>query len=276
MLLVVGLMPLSALGVSEPTELETLKVSVWPEYDKQSQALLMFRGELPKSVKLPAKVKFLFPKGGQLSSTSSVDDKDKFQYTKEWNSKKVSQKGDFKELTYSVNFHTFQFEVYDQVSTAKSQRDYKFPLKLGMDVKNLAVEVQQPLRSSKFTLDPKNTDLKIDQKSFKFATYELGKVKAGEQKDFTAKYLKNDTDPSIKDGAPQPVDTSSSPVNVWMIVLTVGLLLGIIGGGAFWFTKNSALPAQKKSNKKQNYCSKCGTRLEKGSKFCPSCGNQTK
>ena len=236
----------------------------------------MFRGQLPKSVKLPAKVKFLFPKTGQLLFTASVDDKDQYKYTKEWKSKKVSQKGDLTELTYNVNFHTFQFEVYDQVSTAKSQRDYKFPLKLGMNVKNLAVEVQQPSRSSNFSLNPKNTEISVDQKSFKFATYEVGKIEAGEQKDFTVMYSKNDTDPSIKNDDFQPADDSSGPVNVWMIVLTVGLLLGIIGGGAFWFAKSSALPAQKKSNKKQNYCSKCGTGLEKGSKFCPSCGNQTK
>lgn len=270
--------PMAASAVSNPTELETLTVSVWPEYDKTSNTLLMYRGQLPKSVKLPAKVTFLLPKTGQLSSTSSVDDKNEFQYTKEWNSKKVSQKGDFNELTYNVNFHTFQFEVYDQVDTNKAQREYKFPLKLGMDVKNLAVEMQQPLRSSKFSLEPENKEISTDQQGFKFAQYDIGKIKAGETKEFVAKYSKSDTDPSLKDGAPQPVDTSGGSTNIWMVLITVGILLGIIGGGAFWFSRSSSvLPApKKKGNKNQNYCNECGTRIEKDSQFCPSCGKKVK
>jgi len=268
-------------GLSAPAQLKTLKISVWPEYDKTNEVLIMFRGELPSGVQLPAKVKFLYPKTARLSATSSVNENDEFQYTKEWNSKKEADKGDFTELTYNVYFRTFQFEIYDQVNTQKDKRQYGFPLKAVMDVNNLSVELQQPLRSNNFEASPKNTNTNTDDKGFKFQFYELGKIKAGEQKDFTATYTKSDNEPSTKDGAPQPVDASqSAAVNTGAVLITVGAAFAIFVLGAVVFTrKNNKVKVKpskthSKNSKNTGFCSQCGKPLHKDSEFCHSCGKK--
>ncbi len=276
----------TAIGLTNATELQDLKISVWPEYDKTSEALIMYRGQLPDNVKLPAKVTFLYPKSARLSSTSSVDDKNQFQYTKEWASKKVVDKGDFVELTYNVNFPTFQFEVYDQVKTGSDKRDYKFPYKAGMDVKNLSVEMQQPLRSESFKVTPKSSSSGKDDQGFTFHTYNVGKLKTGDQKDFSATYTKSDINPSTNSDGPQPVSSGPGQMpKFWVIIVTVATLLAIPVAVVFNLNRNKPSKPKKKavvppkkaakpSGKAKGFCTQCGTAIQPGNQFCPSCGKK--
>ena len=274
-------LPKKVMAQDEGLELENLKVSVWPEYDQPSSALVIFQGEVKESTKLPATVKFIFPKRARLSSTSSVDSKNQFQYDKEWNSRKLSEKGDLVELTYSIYYPRFQFEIYDPISTEQSQRDYSYPLKLALTVKNLEVEVQQPLKSSKFELRPPTSDTTTDKEGFKHFKYNLGAVTPDKEFDVILKYVRSDSKPSVGEG-PQTVDTTSgkTKTNPWIAAVIILALLAIPATVYFISLNQRKKPVGAKTAKKKapakgaNFCPNCGAKLPAGAQFCPSCGHK--
>ncbi|MFQ5574364.1 MAG: zinc ribbon domain-containing protein [Terriglobia bacterium] len=272
--------PLVAGAQAGEVSLESLKVSIWPEYDRADTALIMFRGELKEGTDLPAKVTFVYPKRAQLSATSSVDEKGEFQYDKEWSSKEIVEKGDSVELTYNVYHPRFQFELYDPVSTSTADRSHSFPLEQAMDTEGLTVEIQEPRGATDFALSPETDKKNRDPQGFTFYTYELDAASSGDKNTFGIKYTKSTNEPSVADQTQPVTGTTGTKTNPWIIG---GVILGMIAIPTLFYFIARGQPAsataqgargKARKGKAGRFCSNCGTRLTGNVKFCPSCGKK--
>ncbi|HEX21089.1 MAG TPA: hypothetical protein ENH19_00360, partial [Actinobacteria bacterium] len=163
-IIIILLVPVTALAQSAnetstvpPTKLSLLKVSFWPEYDRQS-VLGIYKGELKNSASVPATVKILIPKGAKVSSTAAIDPDGKFQYDRAWATHKVTPGTDYDILTYETIYPRFQTELYYQQLGTDKQRNLNLTFKTSMVSDNLQVEIQKPLRATDFKITPSTSN----------------------------------------------------------------------------------------------------------------------
>ncbi len=262
-----------------PTKLSLLKVSFWPEYDRQS-VLGIYKGELKNSASVPATVKILIPKGAKVSSTAAIDPDGKFQYDRAWATHKVTPGTDYDILTYETIYPRFQTELYYQQLGTDKQRNLNLTFKTSMVSDNLQVEIQKPLRATDFKITP-STSNTADNEGFTYYLYNYKNPEVGQETSYTVSYKKDTNQPSTN-GQNQPVSPTSRSNTIIGILAALVLIGGGIGA-AIWRAK-SVNEAQKKKTKsyptakygkktkKKHYCADCGAELKKKDKFCPSCG----
>lgn len=291
------------------TPLESLNVSYWPEYDDPS-VLVMYRGVVDASVKVPATVKIAIPKGSDVRvvATSAVDTNGQFQYDKAWNSKQEIDAGDKTILTYKTIYPEFQFEIYMQRVSGGGKRNFDFSLPSISEIKNLSVDIKKPTRADNFKATPVAAQTKLDGQ-FENHLYSFSDVKPGQQYAFNVTYERSDSKPSV-DKQTGVVDTSGGSSQTALILIGILALVGVAIGAGVWRMKAAPVtPARgrpvkdkvaaktksgSKSNKsakanqgkgkksasgsqspERNFCAGCGEKINPGDKFCPGCGNPT-
>lgn len=291
---------LPALASHEPQtkevkSLESLGISFQPEYDSQS-VLVIFRGALPHSVKLPAKVKLYIPKGARVSSTAAVDSQGQFQYDQAWNSHTVTPGDDYDLLEYETMFPNFQAEIYYSPVGQEAQRNFDFKIKTPFEVKSLLFEIQKPLEATDFKVEPASANVDT-RENFEYHNYSFTEMPADKEFNYKVAYNKANSKPSVST-QPGQVNTTgggatASGGSQGNTVLVMVLILGVLATGVIlgvWRSRASSAPVlvgkqynSSKYNKKQKpkaknakYCGSCGAKLEEGAKFCAGCGAKTK
>lgn len=285
---------LASISISVPAQaaapiskISDLKVSFWPEYDNPS-VLVIYRGKLPESVGLPARVDLFIPKNAKIASTASVDTNGQFQYDHAWQTHQVTSGSTYDELTFETIYQGYQCEIYYNPIGSASQRNFNFLFKTSTAVDNLAAEIQKPRNATDFKIEPKPAK-KSNDGNFDYYSYNLGSQPAGRELSFKVSYKKKDLQTSM---AVKPSDLASgqdtnNPGGRAGSIRAALLLLGIIGTGilvALWRVRSVAAAAKPTKRfspskpavkaKQKLYCRNCGGSLDKKNKFCPQCGRK--
>ncbi|MBI4937265.1 MAG: hypothetical protein HY846_03445 [Nitrosomonadales bacterium] len=187
-------------GASQGLPIGRMKVAIMPEYDDPS-VLAIYDGKFEEAASYPIRTSFLIPRGSVISDACSLSHEGQ-HFCQLY---KTASKGEYDEVSlvlpypnFYLSFHTPQLNVKNE----KKEIDYR--IKVNHPVKNMEVDLQQPLRSSAFSISPPES-AQITQKDgsisvikgFNHIAYKLEGVAAEQEIAFKVSYLKSDPKPSV-------------------------------------------------------------------------------
>ena len=263
---------------AEPTALKNVKIWVNPEYDDplkigRPSLLVMIEGEIV-GAQPPVTIRFLVPTSAEMYSAGS---KNSFgEYKGGPPDRKASQVPGYDEISYQLTESIFRVEYYDPIGQpGVALRSFSYDFFRVYPVEDLTVIVQQPKNSGNFVVSPSGTP-SVDSEGFSVQTYNFTNLNVSTPVAFAVSYA------SAKAG-------SSSNMGLIIAIVVVAVVLG--GGGVYLASRNSkksrpvsraerrrrttATPARGKASPVGGtpaFCSQCGRKLEKPSRFCPDCG----
>lgn len=278
-----------------------MKLSFWPEYD-EPRVLVIYDGEFADKSGFPKEVRFRVPKGAEISQVCGIGDKgDHLCQLYE-----VKQEADYNVVVYTVPVPHFLLEYYVNPVGGEQTRNIAYSFSASYPMDKLDVEVQQPLRSTDFTLSPMPLSTGSDGQGFKYSQLSFEKVVPDQKIELKMSYSKQDNRPSVpkKQGSGATGGVDSSNLNLW-VLLGGSALLGlaafiVIGrrpnrlvpqaagyGGRSGGQANYARPSvytkptarakgALKAQEAAAFCTGCGTPLAADDRFCPKCGKRSK
>jgi flagellar basal body-associated protein FliL len=274
-------------------------VQIWPEYDTTStEVLVLVTLTVPDSVPLPFTFKYAVPKGARVTGFAMVAPNGNFDYNRP-NPQFSSGGSDWDLVTVTVpTYRQIHLEYYFSPGIAASgAKKYAAVFISPADTPKLTEAVQQPLRSTAFSIDPPGVDSGADAEGFNYKTETFANVKDGDRVRVDVSYTKSDADPSKPAGATAtPGQTQSTR---WFIILLVVLVLVVAGLVVYrlFFQKKGRKPSGGQRRPPQGgqrrppesagagqssaggsgpsrFCTQCGAKLTKRDRFCPQCGNE--
>lgn len=232
--------PVLASQAAPAITLKSVRVQIWPEYDKPS-ALVIYNVSLPATVTLPASLTLRIPAAAGKPNAVAWQAADKALYEINY---ETSAGGDWVQIKFSTPAPDFRIEYYDPSLTrngAKRSFTFRWPGDYAVD--NLTLEIQQPANATGMSFTPSAGPGQVSSTDgLTYYTLPAGKVNAGTTFELSMSYTKPDdtlTSPSqYQPVTPnQPVSTANGRVSIdqllpW-ILGGIGLLL--IAAGLFWY-----------------------------------------
>jgi len=289
---------------------DQMDVQVWPEYD-QKAVLVFLSFSLPADVQLPATFKFAVPKGAVIAGIGERDPNGTFKYNYAGSYPPVEPGADWDIVTIQVkDFRALQIDYYYDpgIPAEAGPRSFPLLLQLPLDVDTMLLHVQQPARSTDFTVRPALQGSGSADDGFTYAVATFSGVEAGSTLGQVISYNKSDSGLSIDkaaSGASTKISTNT--------VLLAAILVVVVGVGAlvvYRLYRNTARTARAKgrpstrpgptprpaaatrkssateargrrqardaapdrSNANKSLCTECGEALGRNDQSCPSCG----
>ena len=244
-----------------PIALERLEISLWPEYD-DPRLLVIYRGELAEDPQSP--LVFTIPRTAQIHAVAHVGPAgtllaDDWQLLPDENDQIV---------LFTPGSRRFQLEYYDDVIGTAPQRSFVFRFRSERyEIKNLEIEVQQPLRATGFQASPTLDPQGVDTRGFSYFGRRVGAVPPGTLVEQRVSYRKTDTLPSLRPAAQSSL--------VWA-ALGAGLAvvaLGVIG--LLWFRRRRSVSSGATAQQRPaQFCAHCRYQFRADEQFCPQCGQR--
>ncbi|MDR7419013.1 MAG: zinc ribbon domain-containing protein [Armatimonadota bacterium] len=289
LLLILGLTAPMALSAAAAVSIPVLNVDIWPEHD-DPRVLVIYRGELSSDAPLPYTLSFEIPASGQVNAAAyRATDGSLISAQYEYR-----QDGSRLWVTFTIPERGFQFEYYADLIARRPQRAFTvgvvFPLPVGV----MRVSVEQPMRSSAFTVTPAAGGTTQTTLGFTHHLYTVTGWPAGRVWTVRATYRKADENPSIPrvvrppqpaGGSPAPFGARATPLWVWAAIAAAAL--GVASIGAFLVLQRRersgrapAVAAAQGTSKRDRrpdasppvHCTNCGHRARPGDRFCGRCG----
>jgi hypothetical protein len=274
--------------VGQEASLSTLNVDIWPEHD-DPRLLVIYRGQLGAGVPLPYTLTFSIPPGAQVNAAAYRTGDGRLLSTPY----QYRQESDRLQVTFTVPERGFQFEYYIDAISPPPQRSFSLRLVFPLTAESLRVAVEQPLRSSDFTLVPPAAETAVTGGGFTHHTYTVGRWPAGRPWSVRATYTKEDSNPSLlrvvqtpQAQAPAQPRQGAAWWRWWWIVVAAALVL--IGAAAFWYRRRTWVspgrrPAERVVQEPEPvgprpgapgrvYCGNCGARARPRDRYCSRCG----
>lgn len=260
-LLSILLLVIGVLGVSQqlPIVIERLEISLWPEYD-DPRLLVIYRGELTEAPK--SSLAFTIPNTAHVHAVAHVGPAgtllaDDWQLLPDDNGQIV---------LFTPGSRRFQLEYYDDVLGTAPERSFVFRFQSDRyEIKNLEIEVQQPLRATAFQASPALEPQGSDTRGFSYFGRRVGAVSPGTLIEQRVSYRKTDTLPSLRPATQSPL--------VWA-ALGVGLAVVVLGViGLLWFRRRCAVSEAPRQRPAQ-FCAHCRYQFRADEQFCPYCGQR--
>lgn len=280
------------------------KLSIWSEYD-DPRVLVIYDGTFADTLGFPKQVQFRIPKDIEISQVCGISDKgDHLCQLYEIK----QQDGDYNILTYTLPVPHFFFEYYYQPVGTDPVRNISHTFSTLQPIDKLDVEVQQPLRSTDFTMTPAAMSTGTDNDGFRYSQLSYDKVAQDQNIVFKISYSKQDNRPSVpKKQQNQTAGAGigdSTNLNIWLL-LGGAAIIGLAAyfvitrrttrlipqpagyGGRFSGQANYAKPSThskqtgraKGAAKVQGatgFCTGCGAPLAADDRFCSRCGKRSK
>jgi hypothetical protein len=271
--------------------LATLRIEVWPEYDRPT-ALVILDGELDSGVPLPAALSLRLPAAPFAVATRNTQNQlVDTAYTPQEQGTEVL-------INFTTDTPYFRVEYYDPALTiAGDQRTYEFKWVTPYAVKAVDVRTQIPAASRNPQFTPAFEAPTQGSDGLQYAQTTLGAQAAGQPVTFKMEYARSTTQLSsdmLVASAPAAENNSTAATTpttefpAWAIGV-LGVLGGVlVGAGVVWFlrreprTKKPAARRQRAHTPSANanhtppasqaFCTQCGKPIIKGDTFCRSCG----
>lgn len=297
------LFPLTLASAQAEITLESVRVDIWPEYDRPS-ALVIYNVNLSPGVSLPAAVTLRIPAAAGQPYAVAWQSPDQGLYDLKY---EMTAAGDWIEISFSTPATDLRLEYYDpEIQKTGSQRDFVFNWPGDYTVQNLSIMVQQPVTATSMSLRPDAGGGRQASDGMTYHTLVAGQVNAGTTFELAITYEKPDdqlTNPQqFQPAQPvQPVDGATAgrvtlDQTLPWAVGGAGLLL--IAGGLFWYWRTyasgkknfekgshrhahaSGAPAGAAPTAPQAgagpsaFCHQCGKKASPGDVFCRVCGTK--
>ncbi len=243
-----GAMPL-ALAAPQGMGMEELFFSIWPEYDTPD-VLVIYSGAFVNNTgktftASDNTLSYYMPKGAKVNMVCETEkgmvclryqvDTSNPDYDKViWRPSRDIQPGEKFPVMFEYNFNTF---------TTTGERKFTVPYQTPFDVKNLYVEVKQPLQSSNFQMTPASTFTEKDNQGFANYYLSFADVKAETKQSFDISYVRNELKPSVQpnQGSAQ-VGSEGGGFNSTVLILLIAFV-GMLGLFLFYAMRTPATVA---------------------------------
>ena len=173
-----------------------MRVAIWPEYDDPG-VLAIYDGRFDKASSYPIKTSFFIPRGSVISDACSLSHKGQ-HFCQLY---KTTNRGEYDEVNLLLPYPNFYLSFHTPHLTAESeQKEFAYRIKANHHIKTMEVDIQQPLRSTEFSILPeKNMGIPqaTESKGFNHFAYTLDDVSKDQENIFNIKYTKSDPKPSV-------------------------------------------------------------------------------
>ena len=170
-----------------------MRISVWPEHDDPG-VLVIYDGRFVDSSQFPTKTSFFIPKGVVISDVCSLSPEGQ-HYCQLYEI--VKGDGARDKVVMSLPFPNFYLSFHTEALDLTSEnRAVEFSALANHPIENIEMDIQQPLRSNAFKIDPDDGD-QSEKKGFNHFKYEMEDIAKGEEILFKISYIKADIKPSV-------------------------------------------------------------------------------
>lgn len=238
-------------GVGDPAKelsIGRMKVSVMPEYDDPS-VLAIYDGKFEDVSSYPIKTSFLIPKGSVISDACSLSHEGQ-HFCQLY---KTVNRGAHDEVNLLLPYPNFYLSFHTpQLDVKREKKEINYLIRANHPIKNLEIDIQQPLRSTEFNIAPPAGAAVMEKsgtisviKGFNHFNYKIEGVSKDQEYAFKIGYLKSDPKPSvdIKFTSMQNPPTRTAPYETQRNIkafIYVGFGTGVLGilAVAVWFLRS--------------------------------------
>ncbi len=253
-------------------------IALWPDYDRQG-VLVILTGEIEND-KLPLRIKTPIPVSadivlgsGQEGGTTELLPLNETR----------DEKGRFVDEVFVKP--QFQIEFYYNPFQFQDKRESNYTFKLNQLLKNYHVAIQIPLGSENFIFSESDIDSVKDDHGLKYIRKRFNYLPENSSQTFSFSYIKKDERLTVDIlqemldlMPPKDLDVNENVLSVeryklpshepYLILIFVTVAISIV---LFLSEKDFVKELGKNEN---NYCSKCGEKIEYNNNFCSNCGKQ--
>ncbi len=286
---------------SDPTQLSSLAVELWPDYDRPTM-LVLLTATLPQSTALPATLTIPIPTGAEIHAVASFNEAGALMSDVDY----TVENG---QLTLTTPANRFRVEYYSPYQVEDGEYSYTFEWVSDLAIDQVTTIVQQPAAAREFRTDPAATSSAATRgDGLTYHTLPARSVGAGEPFTVTVTYTAEapvlsapvQTPPTTNTGATTADTTTATGIGFDPIWLLVGAGVLALVGGAWYIgqrqgrsasrsrkpqptrttksnvgdTKRSSSASRASSTTK--FCHNCGRQSQPGDTFCRNCGAQLK
>jgi len=275
----VAFSPSGARGQAETTELEEMKIDLWPEYDRPS-TLVMYRFRLKPGADLSVPVAIPIPPNvGEPHAVAWRDDKGALfiaRFTRREEEERAM-------VIAQLGSREGQLEFYADIDVADRERLFRFAWPGGIDVGSLSFQIQRPSGATDLRVTPKPSRQWEGEDGLSYALVELGPQPESSTPTIEVRYEKDTAGLSAPPAKSAPPPTAPAATSTESRKTTPSWLVAAGGaaGGILVFALLSALSKARASAPKARasggsptsiFCHECGTEGRKADSFCMNCG----
>jgi hypothetical protein len=275
--------------------IQSVNVSLWPEYDK-AEMLVINSIVLSKDTVLPVQLDVHVPADAVLhtvavgESSGAVSDQGIDCKTKKNCTKKKD--GDWLVVSINATGPAVRIEYYDPgLKKDGNLRSYSYRWLGDYDVTDFVAVFQEPFDATQFKSSLSLQDDGVHpEDNMQYYSSDVGAVPAGKVFTFDLSYQKPTNELSVSRLEIQPVVVNENTpgrvsLNNFLPYIIGGLGVILIVGGLVYY-RQSGRSGSKKSRRRQHaradreedagevYCAQCGTRARGGDRFCRICGSR--
>jgi len=179
------LSPSRGIAQSE-ARLESLKVSLWPEYDRPG-VLVLYEARVSPEAESPATIRLPLPSGIDAPHAVAAHYPDgRLDDNVEWD---VVQEGTQAFLDIETPTTGVWVEFYTDLEVQDVSRSFDFLIQGGIEIADLTVEVMHPVGASDVRIKPEGKAEEADN-GLIFTTISLGEQSASDEQEITLNYFK--------------------------------------------------------------------------------------
>ena len=279
--------PVQAAG--NAIKISSLRVELWPEFDKPSMLVINYITLSPDTA-LPATLIFHLPATAEGPSALAVGQTldtvsdHGIDYS-------VQPQGNVLNLTIKAKGPAIQLEYYDPIQKDGKARKYHYHWITDYNVTSFKLTVQQPIGAKSFQTVPALASSETRKDNLKYYSSDFGALTAETSFSLSLSYEKASDTLSVSSLQVQPSqpigpDTPGSAMYMFrndLPYILGGLGLLLIAGGMFYFwqsggrknkSRQRLLLRTEAEGNSEVYCHQCGTRAQKGDRFCRVCGTK--
>ena len=166
--------------------------------------------------------------------------------------------GDNTGVSYATGKKSTHIEFYYGSFEGAGKRELTYKVVAPAAADSLVVDIQQPLRTSGFTVSPAAKQVVNDKEGFKYHRFEYSNVAAGQAITFNISYEKADAKPSVEpQQAASSTATTAGGSNYALPLVVIGL--GMVGVAGFFFVRG-----RPRSPRRMAYAGASGGQRRKG------------
>lgn len=284
----VGVLSLTISAQAQNTiRLASLKAQLWPEYDQRSM-LVIYDFQLPSDAQLPVGVSIRFPTDANLIAVASLGANGTLV-----NADYLGPTAgtDWQSITVQVQTSTvYHIEYYQPLSIQGQLRQFTYLWPGDYAIDDFSISVRIPTDTSNISAQP-NLQSTQEADGSPALAGDFGSLAAGQEFPLQLSYTKTSDTLSITQSRLQPSQPlgASTPGRV-MLSNYIPYILGLVGvllilGGAVYLWQSRRAPGPlavrrrhaaaqpEEAPEDAAYCHQCGTRAERGDRFCRVCGS---